>query len=171
MDNECVVAVYSNVEQARLAAHILARTDLPTGQISLIASGLEDYPEIEAKLQIGEDDQHEVMLGAGLGSLVGVLAGASLLVVGGTVALVIGAFAGLLTGAMTGTYLGAMSGWGVHASRIKHYEALVNAGHPLLITHGNPLEVAKAYRLLQQTATMELHVYASSDDNEPPSVG
>jgi hypothetical protein len=168
MNHESVVAVYENLEQARLAAHILERSDFPTDQVSLITSHLEEHADLEADLQAGEDGVQNVMVGAGLGSLIGVLAGAALIAFGGTVALVVGPLAGLVAGAIGGGFLGAMEGWGVHNHRITHYESLVKAGHPLVVAHGDPLQVAEAYRLLQQTGMKELHVYSTSDDDASP---
>jgi len=166
---ESVVAVYATLGQARLAVHILARSGLPQEQVSLVTSHLDGQLDIKAGLQAGEDDIRSAMVGAGLGSLVGVLAGAALVVAGGGIALVLGAMAGLATGGIAGTFLGGLQGWGVHGNRVAHYESLIENGRQLVIAHGDPLEVAKGYRVLKQTAPAELHLYATSDDGESPA--
>lgn len=167
MHNECVVAVYENSEQARLAAHTLESSEFPNDQVSLVISNLEKHADVEADLQAGEDEVRDVMVGGGLGSLIGLIAGASIVVSGGMMILVIGSLAGLVAGGIAGTFLGAIEGWGVHGHRVKYYELLVNAGHPIIVAHGDPLQVVTAYRLLQQTAPKELHLYTSTTEGSP----
>ncbi|MCA9263312.1 MAG: hypothetical protein KDA60_05665 [Planctomycetales bacterium] len=164
MNEESVVAVYENVEQARIGVHILNRSDVPNDKVSLVTAHLEQRPEVEVRLLQGEDDVRDAFVGAGIGSLVGVLAGASLIAFGGTMTLVAGPLAGLATGAVVGTFLGKMEGWGIHRHRVEHYERLVEAGHPLLVVTGDPLQNAEVYRILKQTGPRELHLYATSDD-------
>ena len=67
MYDECVVAVYADIAQARLALHILNRSDIPTQQVSLVAAHLEDHPELKAKLNYGDDSLRKAFVGAGLG--------------------------------------------------------------------------------------------------------
>jgi hypothetical protein len=168
MDNECVVAVYENIDQARLAVHILNRSDIPTEQISLVAAHLEDLPEIEGELNHGDDSLRDAFIGAGLGGVLGMLAGTGVIALaGGGVALFAGPLAGLATGAIVGSLLGGMEGWGVHKSHRHHYEKLVNQGHPLVVAHGDALQLAEAYRLLKQTAFKELHFHSKTDDESP----
>ncbi len=113
MYDECVVAVYEDVEQARLAVHILNRSDFPTQRISLVAAHLEDHPELETELNFGDDSLRDAFIGGGLGGLLGMLAGASVVALaGGGVALFAGPLAGLATGAVVGSLLGGMEGWG-----------------------------------------------------------
>ncbi|HQZ68169.1 MAG TPA: hypothetical protein PLY87_23925 [Planctomycetaceae bacterium] len=171
MHEECVVAVYADVEQARKAVDALVSSNFPKDQFSLILSKLENYPDIEQDLEAGEDNVHDVMTGAGVGSLIGIAAGATLVLFGGTMFLVIGAFAGLLTGGVVGSLLGAMEGWGIHGHRIRHYENLVHSGHPLVVAHGDPKQVREAYQILQKTDATEVHQYATSDDDMSPTVG
>jgi hypothetical protein len=44
---------------------------------------------------------------------------------------------------------------------------LVEQGHALVIANGNPLELARAYRLLEATKPAELHTYARTGDEAP----
>jgi len=171
MHEECVVAVYSSVEQAREAVENLYDFGIPVTQVSLVVAKLEDYPDIESDLEAGEDKVQDVMTGAGLGSLIGIAAGATLVMFGGAMFLVIGAFAGLLTGGLVGSLLGVMEGWGVHGHRIRHYEGHVDAGHPIVVAHGDPQQVVDARKLLEQTNSMEVHQYATSDDDMSPAIG
>jgi hypothetical protein len=166
--DECVVAVYDGVEQARLAVHILNRSDFPTQHVSMVTAHLEDERELEAELNYGDDSIRDAFVGAGLGSVCGMLTGTSLVaLVGGGFALFAGPLAGLATGAVVGGLLGGMGGSGVHKRHLPHYEKLVNQGHPLVIARGTPLEVAEAHRLLKQTAFKELHFHTKTDDDAP----
>lgn len=168
MSDECVVAVYENIDQARLAVHILNRSDIPSEQVSLVAAHLEEQPELEGELSHGDDSLRDAFIGAGLGGVLGMLAGTGVVALaGGGVALLAGPLAGLATGALVGSLLGGMEGWGVHKSHRHHYEKLVNQGHPLVIAHGDPVQLAEAYRLLKQTAFKELHFHSKTDDESP----
>ncbi len=69
MYDECVVAVYENVEQARLAVHILNQSDFPTKQVSLVAAHLENQPELETELNYGDDSLRDAFIGAGFGGV------------------------------------------------------------------------------------------------------
>lgn len=171
MHNECDVAVFTTAEQARDAAHRLNESAFPTNQVSLVISSLNDMPEVAADLEIGEDALRNAINGAGLGSLVVVLGGAAVTVFGGGIFLTFGAVSGLLSGGIMGSLLAAMDGWGVHGERITHYESLGDSGHPLIVAHGNPVQIEQAYHLLQKTDAKEVHRYADSDDGVSPAVG
>ena len=167
MYDECVVAVYQNADQARLAVHILHRSDFPTSQVSLVTKHLEQEPELERELQYGDDSLRDAFVGAGLGGVLGMLAGGSVAAITGGVVLFAGPLAGLAAGAIVGALFGGMEGWGVHTSHLRHYEKLVDQGHPLVVAHGTPVEVAEAHRLLKQTACEQLRVHAKTDDDAP----
>lgn len=172
MDYECVVAVYENADQARVAVHILNRSDLPTEQVSLVTAHLEDKPELEAELNYGDDSLRDAFIGVGLGGVLGMLTGSGVAAIaGGGVALVAGPLAGLATGAIVGGLLGGLEGWGIHRSHVRHYEQLVNSGHALVVVHGKPLEIAEAHRLLKQIPCKELHVHAKTEDEAPEILG
>ena len=107
MYDECVVAVYEDIEHARMAVHILHRSDFPSPQVSLVASHLENRPELEAELNYGDDSVQDAFIGAGLGGVLGMLAGTSIMALAtGGVALVAGPLAGLATGAIVGASWG-----------------------------------------------------------------
>jgi hypothetical protein len=110
---------------------------------------------------MGDDSVHDAAFGAGVGGVLGVLAGASAAALSGIAILfVAGSVAGGLAGALLGALLGSLAGWGVHSSHIAHYEKQLKSGKALLIAEGNPLEVAHADRILQETDPGELHVHA-----------
>lgn len=159
MNDECLVAVFDDRDLAQRAVRVLDRGDVPTAQVSLVAKGLDDQPQIVAELSGEDDGEAAAAIGAGLGAIVGVLAGIAVTVVSGLgVVFLAGPIGGGLVGAATGGFLGGMSGWGVHSERIRHYEQLVGAGHVLVIVHGRPDELARAERMLQETGPTEVHV-------------
>ena len=169
MSEECVIAVYGDAADARQAVHILDRGGFPMPQVSLVSAGLKDRPEVLEDLEMGDDSIKDAAVGAGLGAVVGVLAGtAAAMVAGLGLIFLMGPIGGGVVGAMTGAFLGSLSGWGVHAKRIQHYEKLViKEGKSLLIAHGDPLQLNEADRMLKETATEELHIYAKTDSEAP----
>jgi uncharacterized membrane protein len=168
MSEECVVAVYDEAADAQQAVHILDRGGFPMQQVSLVTVGLKDRPEVMEDLEMGDDSIADAAVGAGLGAIAGVLAGtAAAMVAGLGLIFLMGPIGGGLVGAMTGAFLGSLSGWGVHEKRIRHYEKLVKAGKALVIAHGNPLQLNEADRMLKETATEELHIYAKTDSEAP----
>lgn len=75
----------------------------------------------------------------------------------------IGPIGGGFVGAVTGGFVGALSGWGVHKSHLAHYERCLNDGQVIVIAEGDPLEVAHADRILQETDNKGLHIHAKTD--------
>jgi hypothetical protein len=168
MSDECVVAVFDNRDHAQLAVHILDRGDFPTTQVSLVTKGIEGQPEVVEHFELGDDSLHDLAVGAGLGAVLGVLAGIAVTVVSGLGAIFLaGPIGGGIVGAAAGAFLGGLGGWGVHQEQIRHYEKLVTEGKVLVIAHGNPLELVEAHRMVKETDPMELHVYAKTSSESP----
>lgn len=164
MNDECLVAVYDDRDFAQRAVHVLDRGDFPTTQVSLVAKGLEDQPEIAAELGSDDDAEAAAAIGAGLGAIVGVLAGLVVTMISGLgLVFLAGPIGGGLVGAATGGFLGGLSGWGVHSERIRHYEHLVKAGKVLVVAHGRPDQLVRAQRMLKETSPVEIHIYAKAD--------
>jgi len=165
MSDECVVAVYKKLDDARKAVRELSEGGFPTPQISLVTAGLKDHPDIVEELQFKDDSMHDAAVLAGLGGIAGALAGLSVIVASGLgVVFLVGPIGGAIAGAVTGGFMGAMGGWGVHDHQIQHYERLIAEGHVLVVANGAPLDLARAHRVLEWTNTEELHTYARSDD-------
>ena len=112
-------------------------------------------------LQFGDSMEKDAAIGAGGGGLVGLLAGAGLLTVADGESAVFLAPIVVTTG-IVGALLGAMVGWGVQAEHLSAYGQKVKTGSALLLVHGNPLEVARANGILQDTHPAELHVHAET---------
>jgi hypothetical protein len=167
MTESCVVCVYGSLHEAQAAIHILHRANFPRGQILLVGSQPGRRRDAIAGLSLEDDSVRDAAFGAGVGGVLGALAGvswaalseAAILLVGGPVV-------GGLAGALFGALLGSLSGWGVHTSRIAHYEKLLASGRTLVIVEGDPLQVAHADRILQETGPTELHVFARDGSEE-----
>jgi hypothetical protein len=165
MADECVVAVYRKLDQAREAIQKLTASGFPATQVSLVTAGLKDRPELLRELELGDDSIHDAAVAAELGGVVGVLSGLAVMVVTGLGAVfLVGPVGGAIVGSLTGGFIGAMAGWGVHEHQVKHYERLIEAGNVLVVANGNPLDLVHAYRQLEGTGASELHTYARSDD-------
>jgi uncharacterized membrane protein len=164
MTEACVVAVYGSTDKAESAVHILHRAGYPAERISLIAATLEGHPESLDDLSMPDDSLRDAAIGAGLGGVVGVLAGISLMAITelGLVFL-IGPIGGGFVGAVTGGFVGALSGWGVHKTHLAHYENCLKKGRVLVIAEGDPKQVTRADNILQETDNMEVHVHVKSD--------
>jgi hypothetical protein len=168
MNDECVVGVYDSLKQAEQAVHILHRADFPTKQISLVAAGFEGQPEIVEELSRGDDSAHDAAIGAGLGGVMGMLGGVAVASVFGLSAVfLVGPIGGGLVGTAVGAFLGGMAGWGVHDEQIRHYETSVKNGKVLVVLHGNPLELDRAKRILQETDVAAVHLHARDSSDAP----
>jgi len=168
MSEECVIAVFDDLEHAQEAVHIIDRGGFPSKQVSLVTRGTKEQPEIVEDLKMGDDSARDAAAGAGLGAIAGILAGVAVMVVSGLgVVFLVGPIGGGIVGAVAGAFLGGLSGWGVHDEQIRHYEHLVQEGKILVIAHGNPLEIVDADRMLKGANPSELHVYAKTGSEAP----
>ncbi len=118
-------------------------------------------------LQFGDDMQRNAVVGAGVGGALGLVAGVSVLTLAQQNAPLLLAPV-VATSGIVGGFLGAMTGWGTHSHHLPWYEQKVQAGNSLLVVHGNPLEVAKAARILQDThpAAIRMHAESAEDAHE-----
>ena len=167
MYEECVVGVYDSLDKAELALRILRRGDFPSEQASLVASRLADHPELARELEMGDDSIRDAAIGAGLGGLVGVLAGLGAVASAGGPVFIFGPVAAGLTAATVGAFLGSMAGWGVHQQDIQHYEQCIARGKTLVVANGSPLELVDAKRILQETDAIEVRVHARTSSEAP----
>ena len=164
MAEECVVAVYGTPKAASDAVHILHRADFPAEQITMVATDVLSQANVTDDLTMGDDSIRDAAIGAGLGGVLGVLAGVSAMAISGLgMVFLIGPVGGGIVGALTGGLLGGLAGWGVHEAQIGHYQQCLKQDQLLVIVEGDPLEVARADRILQETELIELHLHAKTD--------
>ena len=168
MHDECVVAVFHDLEQAKTAVHILDRGEFPTDQVSFVTKSPKELPEVREDFKMRDDSLRDAMIGAGLGAIAGGLSGAVVMMVSGVGAVFLAGPIGLgLTGAVAGAFLGSMGGWGVHKERIRHYEKLVQQGKVLVIAHGDPIQLVHADRILKETDAEQVHLYSKTSSEAP----
>lgn len=169
MFEECTVAVYKTPQEAETAVHILHRADYPPEKISLIANTFEGHPEAVEELSLDDDSAFDAAAGAGLGGVLGVLVGMSVMAVSELgILFLIGPLGGGFVGAVTGGLVGAMSGWGIHERHLRHYQKCLKKGQVLVIAGGDPQEVARAEKILAETQHEELHVHLKTDTEPKP---
>jgi uncharacterized membrane protein len=135
----------------------------------LVGSSDQRPPRVNDDLTMGDDSAHDAALGAGVGGVAGMLTGVSAGALSGIGLLLLAApVAGALAGALLGAFLGSLAGWGVHTSQIARFEKLLKSGNALLIVEGDPVDVANADRILQETGAtaLEIHAYDGSEARE-----
>lgn len=173
MSHDCVVAVYDSASQATAAVKSLEQAHYPHDQISLVTRrGPNGGAPVEAEsVQLGDRAENQAAKGAGLGGVIGALLAVPIVVAtGGAGAILLaGPVAMGLTGGVVGGLIGAMKGWGIHEDRLREYEALVREGAALVIASGDPEQLARADKLLQETDVREvtLHAKDSGDEVDP----
>lgn len=162
---ECVVGVFDDFTHARDALLALNQSGFPQNRISLVAADVHERPEVQELIQYGDETTASAAKGAGVGGLVGLVAGGVALTVSGLGPIfAAGAIATALTGAIAGAFLGAMSGWGVHKDHIAEYEEMVRHGKTLIVFHGDPLQTAEAERILQRAQAKQVILHAAAAD-------
>jgi hypothetical protein len=168
MIDECVVAVYPSIDQAHEAVQRLVDGGHPSAKISLVTVSIQTDPVVVEELSLNDDARHDAAIGAGLGSLLGLLAGLSVMVLSGVgIVFLFGPVGGSIVGSIAGGYLGSLMGYGVHQHQLERFERLVQEGNVLVIANGDPVELAQAHGLLSATEATELHTYARSENETP----
>jgi outer membrane lipoprotein SlyB len=171
MAEECVVAVYKDVAQAKAAIDTLIASGFPQTNISLVTASLKNEPAaVKRALELGDNAEKDAAIGAGIGGVIGLLGGATVVSMAGAGVVIAGPL-GALTGVVVGGLIGAIRGWSVHSDHIPKYEEKIKSGQVLVIAHGNdPAKVAAAEKTLHTTRPAEIHLYASTDDADDPRV-
>lgn len=165
MAEECVVAVYENTQQAKAAIDRLIASGFAQQYISLVTKSLQnETAAVKRALELGDQAEKDAAIGAGIGSIIGLLGGATVVSMAGMGVVVAGPL-GAMAGAVVGGIIGAIRGWSVHKDHIPKYEEKVRAGKVLVLAHGNdPRAVAAAEKTLHATRPLEIHLHAKVDD-------
>lgn len=164
---ETLVAVFESAGNAKAAVERVQR-ELPKAiEVSALVQSKHDLQTLEGALQRGDSSESHALLGAGLGGLVGLFAGALSLATMGVGALLIAGPAAALTGGIVGGLVGSMAGWGVPRNAAKDYVNHLNEGHVLLLMRANPDVMAQAMNILGEFSPVTLDVHAKEDAESP----
>lgn len=128
---------------------------------------LRDKPAVVKELELCDDSMHDAAVSAGLGGVIGTLTGLGVMVVSGLgVLFFVGPLYGAVIGGIAGGFIGAMSGTGIHTQQLHRYERLLHEGNTLIVVSGDPLQLAQAHHVLEETHPSELHTYSKSAGDE-----
>jgi electron transfer flavoprotein alpha/beta subunit len=165
MQRDCVVGVFDSIEDAREAVERLKEEGWRS-EVSLITRGKESELDATSPLDQGDRMEKSAALGAAAGSALGLLAGSALAIIPGIGPVVfVGAMASGITGGLVGGIVGAMSGWGVRENHVREYERDLQAGKTLVLVAGDPLRLAEAKSVLDDTNAERLVLHAESADS------
>ena len=168
MPEECVVAVYPDIAAAQRAVDQLDQSAFPRESVSLVTNSLaNEEHQVRKALESGDESEKDALIGAGIGGLLGILSGSTVLSVASIGVIVVAGPLVALTGAVVGAFLGGIAGWSVHKDHIAAYEKKVHEGQVLVIAHSvNPLAVATAEKTLRATGPLEHHHHAAVDNTD-----
>jgi hypothetical protein len=165
MHQDCVVGVFNSVGDARTTVERLERGGWGASHVSLITRGKESELDATSPLDQGDQMEKSAALGAAAGSALGLLASTALFIIPGIGPVVFaGAMASGITGGLVGGIVGAMSGWGVKEDRVHEYERDLQAGKTIVLVAGDPLRLAEAKSILDESPSERVVVHAESAD-------
>ena len=171
MAEECVVAVYDDIVGANAAIGELIADGFPKNSISLVTGSLKSEPAaVKRALELGDEAEKDAAIGAGIGGLIGLLGGATVMTLAGSGVVIAGPL-GALTGVVVGGVLGAIRGWSVHKDHIPGYEAQIKSGKVLVLFHtSDPRQLAAADKVLRTTSPHHVRMHSAVDDADDPRV-
>lgn len=79
MADQCVVAVYDKLSEAKSAAILLEQAEYPAEQISLVTKNVAEEVPQDQVLQYGDDSEVPAARSAAIGGVLGLLLGTPLL--------------------------------------------------------------------------------------------
>ena len=166
MHQDTVIGVFGSMRDARDAVARLDTGGWREPHVSLITRGRESELDATGPLDQGDRMEKNAAIGAAAGSAVGLLASSALLIIPGIGPVVFaGAMASGITGGLVGGIVGAMSGWGVKEDRVVEYERDLQSGKTLVVVAGDPLRLAEAKAILDESEAERVAVHAESADS------
>ena len=106
-----LVAVFEKAEDARLGVEAVRREVPEAAEVSALVRSKHDLATLKKTMERGDSSEHDAALGAGIGGLLGLLAGTLSFMSLGVGALLIAGPAATLTGGIVGGLVGAMVGF------------------------------------------------------------
>ncbi|MCC6491922.1 MAG: hypothetical protein IT424_02755 [Pirellulales bacterium] len=163
--HDVVIGVFSTASAARAAIVDLQAAGWDHRDVSLITRAESAELQAAGPLDQGDEAEAGAGLGAAAGATVGLLASTALLTIPGIGAVAFaGALASGITGGLVGGLVGAMSGWGVKEDRLHEYEGDLSAGKTLVVVTGDPLRLAAAKSVLDDSQAERATLHAESAD-------
>lgn len=162
-----LVAVFETAEDARHGVEAVRRQVPEAAEVSAMVRSKHDLVTLKKTMERGDSSEHDAALGAGIGGLIGLFAGAVGFMTMGLGAILIAGPAAALTGSIVGGLVGAMVGWGVPHSEAKRYEGHLDDGRILVLLRADPEDIAAAMRVLGEYSPVTLDLHAASDAESP----
>lgn len=159
--DRAVSATYRTLDDATAAVRRLGEAGFPVERVSLIGQGLTSETQVHGFVSVGDLAKSGAGFGAWAGGLFGLLTGAAALFIPGVGPLfVLGPLAagalGAVEGGTVGAGIGALVGAFVERNHIPKYEHVIKTGGYMLVVHGSEEDVARAERILQDSASDEI---------------
>ena len=163
-----VVAVYPDHDSAQDAIRQLHKNGFAIKDLSIIGRNIHMTEEPTGFITTGDYVAAGAESGALIGGLAGVALGAALLILPGIgpvivagplAAAVLAGIEGAAAGVTVGAVSGALIGWGVPREHAVKFESEVQGGKFLVLTRGNPEEIARARGLLKPGSPDDIAVY------------
>ena len=166
---QCVVATYDSLTQAQMAFRLLDR-QLPSLRKAIVSQPRQVRnrlaPWLPRKDQSVAALRWGALVGGGVGFLLGSILVGMLLVANFTGVAPYFTLMGLtIAGVVVGSFIGAMSGWEVPAPLLAQYQQQVREGEVLLVTSGQPGDLAGAQAMLESTNPEEIVLHATTSDD------
>lgn len=162
-----LVAVFETAEDARQGVEAVRAQVPEAAEVSAMVRSKHDLTTLKKTMERGDSSEHDATLGAGIGGLIGLFAGALSFMSMGLGAVLIAGPAAALTGGIVGGLVGAMVGWGVPHSEAKRYESHLDQGRILVLMRAEPEDIAAAMRVLGGFSPVTLDLHAGNDAESP----
>lgn len=164
LQQDMVVGIFDNHEQATQAVQRLIDAGVPADHISILAKDLQVREKVEGYITTGEVARNMAGVGAWTGGLFGLLAGAAFLwvpVVGPLVILgpLATAALGAVEGGAVGGILGAILGKQMEKEHVPKIQAALEGGKYVVTVHGSGSELETARRIMNQLGGQDVTTY------------
>jgi hypothetical protein len=165
-----LLAVYSDHDAAEEAIKLLQKNGMKMDQLSIIGQDFKTIEKPIGFLTTGSVACDGARVGAWTGGLFGILVGAAFLIVPGVGPLVIvgplaatmlGGVEGAIAGSAVGALAGALVSLGFSKNQAIEYESQIKAGKFLVTLKGDPEQIEKAKKLVDENKAESVDVVES----------
>ena len=165
-----VVASYASHEDAEKAVKELQRSGFDMKKLSIVGKDFHTDEHPVGFYNMGDRMAYWGRNGAFWGSLWAIFFGSALffipvvghvIVLGPLVAAFVNALGGAAVGGSVGILSGALASIGIPENSVVEYEQQVSAGSFLIVAHGDPLETARAQKVLQEAGASSVTTHGA----------